>query len=292
MADSATQPARPSDLASLLRDVETLEEVFQHWDGQQRGAVHAYRESIEELHREAIRRIIATVKQEPAGVAKLKEALGDEVVYSVLRHLGLVKASLQERVEEALNAVRPMLASHGGDVELVGVEAPGTVTVRFLGACDGCPASQLTFVAGVKAAIQERCPEIEHIEEVRGLSSVPTDSKVVQFVSPFAINATGDWLAAAALDEIPLGEVLRREIGGHDVLLSRNGAVVSAFENACAHLGMPIDGGEVSGGVLTCPHHGFRYLLESGECLTAPEVQLESHAVRVTGTRVEVRLNR
>ena len=46
----------------------------------------------------------------------------------------------------------------------------------------------------------------------------------------------------------------------------------------------------VEDGIITCPHHGFRYDLGSGECLTAPEVQLQSHAVRVIGSRVEVRL--
>jgi nitrite reductase/ring-hydroxylating ferredoxin subunit len=53
---------------------------------------------------------------------------------------------------------------------------------------------------------------------------------------------------------------------------------------------MPLEMGEVSGGVITCSYHGFRYLLESGECLTAPEVQLKVHAVRVMADRVQVRL--
>ncbi|MCB1058544.1 MAG: NifU family protein, partial [Acidobacteria bacterium] len=208
--------------------------------------------------------------------------------------------SLQERVETALATVRPMLASHGGDVELVAVEAPDTVRVRFLGACDGCPASQLTFVAGVKKAIQESCPEIEHIEEVRGLArglaqgpaGGAAGERTLNFVSPFALHAEGGWQPAASLDAIPEGGVLALEIDGRDLLLSKNGPVVSAFDNACAHLGMPLDSGQAEDGILTCPFHGFRYLLETGECLTAPEVQLEAHAVRVVGAEVEVRLNR
>ncbi len=82
------------------------------------------------------------------------------------------------------------------------------------------------------------------------------------------------------------------EIGGEKVLLSRNGAVVTCFQNACAHLGLPIDDGEIEDGIITCPHHDFQYDLASGECLTAPEVQLQSHAVRVIGHRVEVRLSK
>ena len=56
-------------------------------------------------------------------------------------------------------------------------------------------------------------------------------------------------------------------------------------------MGMPLDGGEIDGGLITCPYHGFRYSLESGECLTAPEVQLQPHAVRVVGERIEVSLS-
>ena len=82
------------------------------------------------------------------------------------------------------------------------------------------------------------------------------------------------------------------ELDGERVLLSRQGAVVACFQNACAHLGLPLDAGEIADGVLTCPHHDFQYDLATGECLTAPEVQLQAHAVRVVGRRVEVRLSK
>ena len=85
---------------------------------------------------------------------------------------------------------------------------------------------------------------------------------------------------------------MRVELDGADVILSRNGGVVSCFQNACAHLGLPMDDGESRDGILECPHHGFQYDLKSGECLTAPEVQLQPHAVRVVRDTVEVRLAR
>jgi nitrite reductase/ring-hydroxylating ferredoxin subunit/Fe-S cluster biogenesis protein NfuA len=194
---------------------------------------------------------------------------------------------LSERVERALAGIRPMLASHGGDVELVKV-APPAIEVRFVGACDGCPASALTFHAGVKKAVEEACPEITEVLQVKGTCAGNENS--VRFVSPFALNATGNWLAACELLEIPEGGVLSKTLGGEKVLLSRRGAIVTCFQNACAHLGLPLTDGEVEEGIITCPHHGFQYDLASGECLTAPEVQLQSHAVRVVGSKVEVRL--
>lgn len=281
-----------SDLDALLQDIERFDEIFAGWDDNQQGAVNAYRSSIDALHSEALRRLIRALSESPEALAVLKSSLSDELVYAVFRHLGVVKPSLQERIEGALETVRPMLASHGGGVDLIAVTPPDTVEVRFLGACDGCPASMLTFVAGVKKAIEDACPEITNIVQAKGLGGGASgrDDKSVQFVSPFALGHDADWQFAARLDEVPDGNVLKLHLSGEDVLLSRNGDVVSCFQNACAHLGMPLDDGPVDAGIVTCPHHGFRYDLRSGECLTAPEVQLQAHAVRVIGGKVEVRL--
>ncbi|HEV7671896.1 MAG TPA: NifU family protein [Thermoanaerobaculia bacterium] len=288
--------AQPTpQLATLVRDLEALDALFATWDVDQRGAVRAYRTALESLHREAIRRLIAGLKTDHRALALLKESLSDELVYGVLRHFELIKPSLQEKVDAALEQIRPMLGSHGGNVELVRIKLPDTVEVRFLGACDGCAASQLTFVAGVKKAILETCPEIQHVVEVRGLAAAPTGDGRVRFVSPFALGALdsdAEWHFAARLDEIPLGRILRREISGRDLLLSRTGEAIACFSNSCAHLGLPLDEGKISEGILTCPHHGFQYSLETGECLTAPLVQLEQHAVRLIENRVEIRLSR
>ncbi|TIU04817.1 MAG: hypothetical protein E5W44_27135, partial [Mesorhizobium sp.] len=206
---------------------------------------------------------------------------------AVLRHHNILKPSLRERVQAALDGVRPMLASHGGDVELVSVRPP-SIEVRFTGACDGCPASALSFHAGVKKAVEEACPEITDILQVKESGAGANDS--VRFVSPFALGAVDGWHLVCRLDEIPQGGMLRQVVGGENVILSRQGAVVSCFQNACAHLGLEIDGGAVEDSIVTCPWHGFRYDLASGECLIAPEVQLQPHMVRLIGNRVEVRL--
>jgi nitrite reductase/ring-hydroxylating ferredoxin subunit/Fe-S cluster biogenesis protein NfuA len=277
-----------NDLAGFVGDIERLESIFASWDETHQAAVGAYKLAIEDLNGEALRRLIRALKTDPAALAAMKKAISDEVIYAVLRRHDIVKPSLNERVEAALEGVRPMLASHGGDVELVKITPP-LVEVRFIGACDGCPASALTFHAGVKKAVQDACPEISDIIQVRGLGG--SQQSGVRFVSPFALDARGNWTAAGSLSEIPEGSVRRIAIGGEQVLLSRNGLTVTCFQDACAHLALPIHDGEVANGIITCPHHGFQYDLSSGECLTAPEVQLQSHAVRVIGTRVEVRIS-
>jgi nitrite reductase/ring-hydroxylating ferredoxin subunit/Fe-S cluster biogenesis protein NfuA len=287
MTGESPHPTTRADLAELARDLESLETVFATWDEVPRNAVEAYRRAIDALHCEALRRLIRYLKVHPAALAALKEAAADEVVYAVLRHHDLVKPSLNERVEAALASIRPMLAAHGGDVVLLRI-APPAIEVQFTGSCDGCAASTLTFHAGVKKAVQEACPEITEVIQVK--ASAAAQSGDVRFVSPFALDGGGTWLPACHLSELPEEELHARSLGGERVVLFRRGAVVTCFQDACAHLGLAIREGTVKDGILTCPHHGFRYDLASGECLTAPEVQLQPHAVRVVEDRVEVRI--
>ena len=73
-------------------------------------------------------------------------------------------------------------------------------------------------------------------------------------------------------------------------MLSAIGGAVNCYDDACAHLGLPLSDGEISGGRIACLHHGFEYDLATGECLTAPGVQLRPFPARVAGARVEIRL--
>ncbi len=74
---------------------------------------------------------------------------------------------LRERVEEALDSIRPALQADGGDVSLVDVdEENGIVKVQLLGACAGCPSAQITLVMGVERAIKERVPEVKEVLSV------------------------------------------------------------------------------------------------------------------------------
>jgi Fe-S cluster biogenesis protein NfuA/nitrite reductase/ring-hydroxylating ferredoxin subunit len=276
-------PTQRQDLAGLLGDLERLEALFATWDQVPRSAVEAYRRAIDALHAEALARLIRTLRAQPAALAAMKEAVGDEVVYAVLRYHELVRPSLNERVETALASVRPMLASHGGDVQVVKIEPPA-IEVRLTGACDGCAASALTFQAGIRKAIQEACPEITEIVQARG-----GPARHDEFQSPFASGGSGTWLSACVTSEIPDGGIRPMQIGGQKFVLFRRGVAVTCFQDACAHLGLPLHEGGIEEGIITCPHHGFRYDLASGKCLTAPEVQLHMHAVRVLGDRVEVR---
>ena len=73
---------------------------------------------------------------------------------------------MKEKVESALNKIRPMLQADGGDVELVEVGEDGLVKVRLQGACAGCPMSQMTIKNGVEKILKEQVPEVSSVEAV------------------------------------------------------------------------------------------------------------------------------
>ncbi len=73
---------------------------------------------------------------------------------------------LKEKVEKALETVRPYLVADGGDVELVSISEEGIVEVRLTGACVGCPMSQMTLRAGIERSLMRDVPEIKRVEAV------------------------------------------------------------------------------------------------------------------------------
>lgn len=72
---------------------------------------------------------------------------------------------MRKKVEEVLNLIRPALEADGGNVELVDI-VDGVVQVRLLGACGGCPMSQITLSQGIEKALKERIPEVIRVEAV------------------------------------------------------------------------------------------------------------------------------
>jgi Fe-S cluster biogenesis protein NfuA len=77
------------------------------------------------------------------------------------------KDEFRQDVEKVLDVVREGLVMHGGNVEVVDVEPEsGTVSVRFQGACVGCPMSAMTFHAGIEETLLELVPDIKQVVHV------------------------------------------------------------------------------------------------------------------------------
>lgn len=73
---------------------------------------------------------------------------------------------MKDKVEAALNRIRPSLNADGGNVELVEVTPDGVVKVKLTGACAGCPMSQMTLKMGIEKILKEEIPELQEVVAV------------------------------------------------------------------------------------------------------------------------------
>jgi Fe-S cluster biogenesis protein NfuA len=74
--------------------------------------------------------------------------------------------TIEEKVKEIIETIRVSLQSHGGDVELVGIDEENTVSVRLQGACQGCPGATMTMKMGIERVLKEQIPEIKQVVAV------------------------------------------------------------------------------------------------------------------------------
>lgn len=73
---------------------------------------------------------------------------------------------MKEKVEEALERIRPALQQDGGDLELIDVTEDGIVKIKLTGACGSCPMSQMTLKHGIEQRLREEVPEVALVEAV------------------------------------------------------------------------------------------------------------------------------
>ncbi|MDR0363761.1 MAG: NifU family protein [Bacteroidales bacterium] len=74
------------------------------------------------------------------------------------------KATLQDKVVEILNQIRPYLQQDGGDLEFIELTEDNVVKVRLTGACGCCPHAIMTLKQGVEQAVRRAIPEIKSVE--------------------------------------------------------------------------------------------------------------------------------
>lgn len=71
-----------------------------------------------------------------------------------------------ERVDNALDAIRPYLKTDGGDVKVLEVSVDGVVKLELMGSCGSCPMSAMTLKAGIEESIRKAVPEITAVEAI------------------------------------------------------------------------------------------------------------------------------
>jgi len=232
-----------------------------------------------ELYGAGLERVLDLVHDSGALDDDLLGALaGDQLVSSLLLVHGLHPYGVEERVERALDGVRPYLGSHGGDMKLLEVTGEGVVRLQLLGSCDGCASSAVTLELAVEDAIRTAAPEIVRIdveEPVAAQGVIPVGQLTSRLRTleqgPVELAATDraggvSWATAARLEELAVGELKRTTVAGLDVLLCRLLSGVYAYRDACAGCGSAFEGAGLQrspatpgSAVLTCRGCGAHY---------------------------------
>lgn len=210
----------------------------------------------------------------------------DDLVASLLIVHGLHPYAVEQRVEQALESVRPYLGSHGGDVELLAVSDEGTVRLRLLGSCDGCPSSSVTLELAVEGAIEAAAPEITRIE-VETPSHEPTAPLIsVDSLMSHVREAgpAGSWESVPELAVLHPGGITEALVQQTRVLGCRVGDSLYAFRSRCGRCEHGLAdatlarrlGGDKDSALLVCPSCQAHYdVRRAGVGVDVPDLHLD-----------------
>ena len=180
----ATQHTAPEELVERVQDLlGSLDEIA---DPVAQARVQELVGTVLELYGAGLERILGVIADAGEGAVHIRNALLDDgIVASLLLIHGLYPVPLEERIAEAVDSVRPFLASHGGGVEILSVE-DGVARLRLQGSCNGCPASASTLEHALKEAIDEAAPDLLalEVEGAVGLESKDSEKSALAFALP------------------------------------------------------------------------------------------------------------
>ena len=241
-----------------------------------------------EMYGAGLERILASLFA--AGEDGERIAVGlaeDPLVATLLLIHDLHPVPLEDRVQGALDSVRPYMESHGGNVELLSLE-DGVARISLRGSCSDCSASSVTLELAIKQALEEAAPDLDGLE-VEGVA--PQASGLGAADGRDRRNAGGaasPWSCppppgAAVVVRGPRGRPRcatgrwspPRSPGPSCVIANVEGTLL-AYHDACAACGGTLHDGELSGGALACPHCGRSFFLpRAGRSMDEERIQLD-----------------
>lgn len=237
---------------------ELLGGLAEHADAESLHAAEEVVRLLVEMYGVGLERIVEAMGQTDVGSQLLHELTGDDLVTSLLIVHGLHPVPLEDRINQALDSVRPYLGSHAGGVEVVGVDDVGVLQLRLQGSCDGCSSSSETVRVAIENAVLAAAPEIVAVE-AEGMVERPKKTELLQIqpyrsVEPDPEPAGGGgWQMLADPPVLGRGEVAGIDLGGVAVLLVRTDSQRYAYRNRCAACAAALDEAVVGGTVLRCP---------------------------------------
>lgn len=158
------KPDEINEIAAHLNHL--LEEVEARADPEVAATVAQLVDGLQRIHAEGLRRLVELLTEEPELFGR---ALDEPVISNLFYLYDLAVVDAEERVREALESVRVMARSHGGEIELMGVE-DGVVRLRVRWSHDSVARDEETLRDGIEWALRERLPGFRRVE-VEGLDA-------------------------------------------------------------------------------------------------------------------------
>jgi Fe-S cluster biogenesis protein NfuA/nitrite reductase/ring-hydroxylating ferredoxin subunit len=241
--------------------------------------------AVVQMYGAGLERIVGALGEAgPAGTEVMDRLVQDGVVASLLLIHDLYPVSVEERVLQALERVRPYMESHGGDVELLGVHQ-GIAHLRLQGSCRSCSASSATLELAVRQALEEAAPDLDGME-VEGVveEAEPAPLDVLQ-VEP-------SWFELDGAAAVPAESLVGAEVAGVSLVVANVEGTLLAYRDRCAGCGAPLGDGALSEGALTCAACRRSYFLpRAGRSLDDDGLQLEPVPLLREGEAVRVALS-
>lgn len=224
-----------------------------------------------EFYGDGLSRIVELIGSCEGGDATLRQLADDRIVGGLLVLHELHPDGTGERVEHALEQVRPYLGSHSGDVELLGI-TDDVVRLRLQGSCHGCPSSMVTVKLAIEQAIESAAPEITSVE-VEGVVEDKETGPGGRPLLPLQATSTEEpaaaqrettppgaaWVDLDDLGELPPGELLATRVAGVAAVVCDVDGDLYAYRDRCPECGTPLASAALLGSVLRCGSCGIGY---------------------------------
>jgi Fe-S cluster biogenesis protein NfuA/nitrite reductase/ring-hydroxylating ferredoxin subunit len=251
-------------MEELARIDGLLEEADRLGDPAARELATGIAQALLDLYGEGLAHIVEEVAARDDGTLAAAFA-GDELVSHLLLLHGLHPIPLEDRVRGALEEVAPYLGSHGGGVELLGIE-DGVVRLALQGTCDGCPSSAATLKLAIEDAIRDAAPDVTAIE---------AEGAVQPLLQIDGAKPQRSWSMAGGIPELRGGGAVLKDVGGEPVLFIALDQRMVAYRPTCPGCGASLGDAAPSGRELACPGCGNRYdVRRAGRSLDAPDLHL------------------
>jgi Fe-S cluster biogenesis protein NfuA/nitrite reductase/ring-hydroxylating ferredoxin subunit len=283
---------RVARMEMLLGEIEALE------DPNARSKAAEVVQVLLELYGEGLARMMDTIAEGEEREKTFDAFAGDELISHLLLLHGLHPLDVETRVIRALEEVRPYLQSHGGNVELLGVEG-GVARLRMQGSCSGCPSSTMTLKLAIEEAIQKAAPDLEGIE-AEGVVEEPKPAPTIvagptlrKKEKKRSEENGASWTVVGGLPQLSGGGLLVKEISGEPVLFLKLRDDFYAYRDLCPGCGESLEGGSLNEAELSCPGCGRSYeVRRAGKCVDDPQLHLEPIPLLVNEVAVEERQGR